>query len=367
MLIGFPLAWVFGEYYRLEQRLALVAEIDALGGTANARIPNVDFGPPSLPQRLAFQIFGERYLWDILSVELPAGDVSAVFPSLDQRPYLYMLCLHESSLSDTDIEVIASLQLRHLTLNGTRLTPKQFQRLGTISTLESLELSGAAASDAHLRQLPSFTQLPFLWLKGIDLSPESLKPLAGNPNLEVLVIESSSFDTDEAFEPITKLHQLRQLNLNNTPIDESMLEMVSQMNGLRGFSCSHWGETPLFECTATDVAKLRSLGTLRRLNLIAFALNDETLRGLGQITQLESLGIDGSQVTEKGLLHLRGLEQLKEITLFGAQLSDEKMRRLEEMPALQWLSIGGNKQKFRSEHFDLFHTDADNLEEDEAP
>jgi hypothetical protein len=63
------------------------------------------------------------------------------------------------------------------------------------------------------------------------------------------------------------------------------------------------------------LAHTAKLNSVRKLYLDTAAVDDGTLELVGEITSLEELNLDGTQVTDAGLRHLHGLKNLKLIFL----------------------------------------------------
>ncbi len=68
-------------------------------------------------------------------------------------------------------------------------------------------------------------------------------------------------------------------------------------------------------------------------------LSDELLRGLGEMKQLERLGLDNSSFDDQGLAYIRNLRQLKELYLGRTEVSDAGLGDIRGMTELRWLRL----------------------------
>jgi Leucine-rich repeat (LRR) protein len=85
-----------------------------------------------------------------------------------------------------------------------------------------------------------------------------------------------------------------------------------------------------------DLANLSGLTNLKDLDLPGERLTDAGLAHLGSLTNLETLGIEGeahpSAITSRGLAHLASLRKLKHLDILGS-----KVESLEPIRQLTWL------------------------------
>ena len=61
------------------------------------------------------------------------------------------------------------------------------------------------------------------------------------------------------------------------------------------------------------------------------------------LTQLQSLDLAGTQVTDAGLEHLKGLTQLQSLDLGQTQVTDAGLEHLKGLTQLQSLNLGDTK------------------------
>ena len=88
-----------------------------------------------------------------------------------------------------------------------------------------------------------------------------------------------------------------------------------------------------------DLAYLSRLPELRRLNLADEPITDAGLEHLKGLTKLRALDLSGTKITDTGLKHLRGLPELQILSLDGTQITDAGLQHLEGLSALQNLQL----------------------------
>lgn len=93
----------------------------------------------------------------------------------------------------------------------------------------------------------------------------------------------------------------------------------------------------------SDLAMLKSLSTLRSLDLSDTRISDRALRHIRQLTQLRSLNINNTRITPDGLKQLYGLKRLKSLSVGGVTLtlSRGRLRVLAPLTSLIELDLGG--------------------------
>ncbi|MBL9161307.1 MAG: hypothetical protein JNL18_01050 [Planctomycetaceae bacterium] len=119
-----------------------------------------------------------------------------------------------------------------------------------------------------------------------DDASSVIAELASLPNLTSLSLYASNFG-DEDLEPLVRSPQLAELDLQRTPIGDGGLERVGRMLGLKQLALGGYG----------------------------VPIDDEGLRHVAGLKQLERLDLSRTDVTDAGLVHLTGLRNLKELQL----------------------------------------------------
>ena len=75
------------------------------------------------------------------------------------------------------------------------------------------------------------------------------------------------------------------------------------------------------------------------LDLGGKPLKDNLLEVVGQLSNLTSLKLNKTEITDEGVKHLKKLKHLEVLNLYGTEITDKSLNTLKEMPALKRLYI----------------------------
>ncbi|HEV2969088.1 MAG TPA: hypothetical protein VGY55_03800 [Pirellulales bacterium] len=93
--------------------------------------------------------------------------------------------------------------------------------------------------------------------------------------------------------------------------------------------------------TDAGLVYLRDLTQLETLYLISNNVTDEGLVNLEELRQLKELNLSGTRVGDAGLVHLKGLTRLKKLWLVVTHVTDAGLIHLNGLNQLQDLELGG--------------------------
>lgn len=94
---------------------------------------------------------------------------------------------------------------------------------------------------------------------------------------------------------------------------------------------------------AQVMSYVRSLTSLRSLDLVEGQASDARLGDISGLTNLEGLFIeDAAGLTADGIGHLSGMRKLKELEITTSKLSDAALSRLRSLTSLEYLALEGN-------------------------
>jgi internalin A len=147
----------------------------------------------------------------------------------------------------------------------------------------------------------------YVRLHGEKCDDDSLCAASRLPWLEELTVVNTSV-TDASAEDLRQLRNLRSLDLRLNRITSRPLRHIGEMSELRELTLS----MKLFAIPADDedMAFLKRLTKLERLNLWSANLNDSWLVYLERLASLKSLQLSDTAMTAEGLDHLKGLPNL---------------------------------------------------------
>lgn len=157
----------------------------------------------------------------------------------------------------------------------------------------------------HVAKLPRLTKLD---LRGTSVTSSGLNHLRGLTDLEELYLNS----TDVAdLQSVTHLKQLRLLELD------------------------------YLELPTDELLGLQRLENLQELSLhVVKSVDDDTLKMLGRLTQLQTLRLSGSSITDTGLEHLATLSDLRILGLSSTGISDSGVKHIAKLEKLEQLWLG---------------------------
>jgi len=224
--------------------------------------------------------------------KLPAGTLEP----LGALTSLWSLDLSKTSADDNAIGAIKKMgELRDLNLSGTQVTDATLQELAGLRKLEKIYLSDTKIGDAGIKNLYSLTKLRLLSLNGTNISAEGYRDL------------------------MTALPQL-EINWDGADIDRIVARKLLDKGA---------------EVSVVDLSSKETSTYRRRVDLPAArfqiqaidlsgnpVIRDEDLKLLAELRHIETAKIDGTSVTDRGLAHLKTLSTLKQLDL-GAMQVDE--------------------------------------------
>jgi hypothetical protein len=150
----------------------------------------------------------------------------------------------------------------------------------------------------------------------------------GSPIIAIDLHQTRVKDADLAM--LRELPSLRKLNLYGTAVTDAGLEHLS---GLVGLQTLHLNGTAIGDA---GLQHLRSITGLSTLSLYGTRVTDAGLAHLPTLTNLQNLALGGTAITDLGLEHLKGLRELRQLSLSGTKVTADGIQRLQRaLPRLQ--------------------------------
>ncbi len=266
-----------------------------------------------------------------------------------------------------DLNKLGALSgVKSLNLSGTNITHVGLKELENLKQLEELDLGDTAVTGGELEPLKQLANLKKLSLKGLDVTNAKLDVLETFYKLEDFDLSDTRSDpkADQsifnraAFERIMNhLPNIKRLNLSGSPVND--------LKGLNSLSRLEELDLQMTDIGNDDLNYLKDhCPNLRRLNLSITNVTDAGLAALQNHHKLEELnlsaldyqnvtqreldrGIQGlrrlenrSKFTDAGLKALDGLIGLKSIDLSGTKVTDQGFNDLiTHMPNLEKVKI----------------------------
>lgn len=240
----------------------------------------------------------------------PAGDAELcdAISSLPDPSKLRSIRLYNSLVSDDGLSCLQVLSnLERLELRSTLVTDAGLQRIACCNQLRSLDLAGTTISDRGLPSLVPLQRLESLDLGDTSITEYGLRPLARIKTLRRLDLAGTQF-IGGGFLFLKELPNLETLILDDTEFGS-------------GGSAAHI--LPRY----ADV-----FPNLRELSLKDVPISDSDLQYLHQFFPfIEKLILDGTAVTDDGLLHIKNMTNLTELSLKKTKVTSQGVTAMQRM------------------------------------
>lgn len=190
--------------------------------------------------------------------------------------------------------------------NQPGLQDADMENISGLTGLEELLLyHNPQLTDGSLRFIQSLTNLRILDLIGTDITDNGLKIIIPLVNLSCLKLATTKV-TDKGLEVLSSLKNLEDLAIGGDP------DLVG-----KGFH--HLARIP----------KLRLLG------LHGFHFTELTWKQLGQLTNIEELFLNDSNIDDAGLVHLKSLIKVEHFEAHRTRITDAGLKHLLALPKLK--------------------------------
>ncbi len=140
--------------------------------------------------------------------------------------------------------------------------------------------------------------------------------------------------TDDGLQHLKGLHQLSKLELDDTEVTDTGLQVIAQF-GLASLRELNLTSTKITDAGIESISLMRGIDHLR---LEHTAVTNETLKCL-RSSHLTVLNMGYSQVNDMGLIWLQDMPNLKVLSLAGTRISDDGLKHLVRCRRLQVLNL----------------------------
>ena len=225
--------------------------------------------------------------------------------------------------------------------DSSKWTEEDFRRLGGLSRLKTLSLSGGL-TDASLALLSGLAELESLQTNLAQVTDDGVKALASLRKLKTLkLFHPGKAFTGAGLAHLAELPELERVTVaGSLQFGDEGMAAVAKLTRLKEFRTWHAGQT------IEGVKKLKELKGLKSLTLgqrLAYkpptTVSDETIAVLAELASLESLQLEEARLSFDALKQLKQLPALKTLTLQGIEMPEPDVERLRaELPKadLRW-------------------------------
>ncbi len=180
----------------------------------------------------------------------------------------------------------------------------------------ALDIDPKETSDSSLERIKGLSQLKELNLEATPVTDRGLKHLQGLKQLRTLILDDTRI-TDAGLALLAGLGELEELSLQTTPITDAGIAHLARLKKLRVLSLNF-----VHQVTDEGIAHLAGLAELQVLSLNCTRVTDAGMAHLAGLTKLRELNFCNTEVTDAGLAHLAGLSQLSKLTFYGTSYTN---------------------------------------------
>lgn len=254
------------------------------------------------------------------------------------------------------LEGMKTLRLLAITDNESPELNQHLRHIGSLTSLEELELTNSAVNDEGLEAVKGLVHLHRLDLTRTRVTDEGLAHLADLPELEELRLAGTHVG-DAGMRHLERLKKLRRLDLSTTSVTAVGVAAVSRISSLeqvcfpgraltdeslpRLAGLPHLFKiSPFKSMTLTDAGLrlLPEMRTLDELRLTAPKVTDAAMPYIAGCSSLQVLSLSAG-VTDAGLQYLPQLKQLRRLVLHNMKLNGEGLRAIGQLPELRQVDL----------------------------
>lgn len=268
-------------------------------------------------------------------------------------PQLKALDIANAEFTEADLSAITAMPgLEHLELPGLGFTDAGIGRLTTTQHLNCLHVgytSDSPLTDESLASLSQMRELEELSVGGTGFTNEGIALLENLIHLSTLNLAFWPGLDNDTLKLLARLQTLRELSWNASDrVTLSGLNALNDLIDLENLSAVDIRQ----DRGGLDLSRLKKLRTLRitmrrqprrignEVLMASDMFYDSDLASLSALTELESLRLSGRGIGDEGLAHLAPLTRMKYLDIGGgAELTDEGLRHLSHMHRLDSLHI----------------------------
>lgn len=300
-----------------------------------------------------------RQLTDFI-IENSRQFTGAGLERLASVPLLKRVSYNNTGISDAGAKVLAGApNLEMLNLSSTLVTDEGIAAFGSLTKLGTLTMTSCRnVRGTTLAAWEKMSSLKSLDLSNCALSADILPIIGRFIHLKKLDLRDYTFVTDETLSALAPLTELNSLGLSRSRVTGTGFTALRGWTELRGL---HLGtETPVSAeglaaiaatfpkleelgigqgATLAGGADFRTLAGLKALRILTASLptlDDAALADIAQITPLESLNVNGSGVTARGISALKPLKLLTKLLVENCKsIDDDAISSIKELKGLK--------------------------------
>ncbi|MDR1383912.1 MAG: hypothetical protein LBJ67_08730 [Planctomycetaceae bacterium] len=239
-------------------------------------------------------------------------------------------------ITDTSMERLSSVKtLKSLDVSGTAITGGVLQKWNGLTSLSQLKMSGRLHGGfaGFAERFPSLTSVAF---DHSDVNDEDLAEIVKVKRLNVIFLSNTAV-TDKGIALLGQLTALRNIRISNTSLTDDGLKPLGQLKQLKNIDLSN---------TSVGNATLALLGTLPQLERINLYMTKATDEGIDAILPLQNvtwLNLDACQIGDLTVPKLSAFKKMTFLHLGKTNISDDSLDALKGMRQLKEIHVTETK------------------------
>jgi hypothetical protein len=351
-------AYVGRFVYRVRHQRAVVAKIEALGGSVaydDEGLRGYAAVEASVAAKLLRPYFGHDAFSNVRFVFVgyqfpdemrPANrrptraansvaGTNADLAILSELPELLDVVMHKPPTDDEGMRYLARIhKLRGLDLKHPIATDDGLAELRVLPQLQRLSLEGPSVNDETIRRIRELSHLQFVRFSDTSITSAGLKQLVGLDELREIDFFGGTNIVDNGLQSLTQLPNLETLSLLGTNISDEGLGHLRAASRLKALTL--YGT----EVGDNGLQHIVQIPSLRVLNLAYTHVTDSGLAMLETLPELEELYLFNTDISDAGAVHIAKLKQLRILRTEDTKVTEAGLFLLRDHKHLETLSVG---------------------------
>lgn len=202
------------------------------------------------------------------------------------------------------------------------------------SSATDLDLSESSTNDGTLKYLANLKQLKVLRLGSTQVTDVGVAYLAKLPNLESLDLSGCSNLTKDVCKSLSQCRHLVHLHFADTPVDDESLKSLSNLSNLQILYLKN------SSIKGPGLAYLTSLKHLHELGLhYCHNLNPDSASYIRQLPTITVLHLSKTPIDDKSLQYVSQMKYVENLDLQSTNITGEGLLELTKLARLRYLNI----------------------------
>lgn len=205
-------------------------------------------------------------------------------------------------------------------------------------TIVTLDLTDGLLGDADLQPISKLSNLRSLNLNKVPITGAGLKELAGLSQLEELILDSTQVG-DDVGDALKEMQSLKVLSLRQTGISDQVFNSLAKLPHLEVLHLD--GNKVLRGKDFGILVEQGNFQSLKELTAADSQLGFYGFRTADRLANLEVLRISNSGAHDGALEAISGCPQLRELDLSSNTIGDAGIAHLKKLKTLKTLKLAG--------------------------